>query len=202
MARYLETPINRADLENIAAGDTVYLNGLFVTARDSAHERLVSGAELPIDLKGAGLYHAGPIVRQSAIGWELVAMGPTTSMRMEKLETEFIRRTGVKIIIGKGGMGGETAAACREFGCVHAVYTGGCGVLAAEQARITGLYWDDLGMAEAVWVCRAENFGPLVVSIDSKGNNFFEANKDLYRRNKARIFTAFAGDFRALQSEL
>lgn len=107
MKKILTTPIRDEDLESLNIGDVVYLTGTLVTCRDVAHRRLIElGRELPVDLKGGAIFHAGPIVRQKEDGeYEMVSIGPTTSMRMEKFEKEFIRQTGVKLIVGKGGMG-------------------------------------------------------------------------------------------------
>jgi L(+)-tartrate dehydratase beta subunit len=123
--------------------------------------------------------HAGPIVKGSEEqGYEVVAIGPTTSMRMEKLEYDFISRTRVRLIIGKGGMGSLTAEACREFGAVHCVLPAGNAVFTALCVEeISGVEWLDLGMAEALWSMRVNGLGPLIVSIDSCGRNIFEEKK-------------------------
>jgi L(+)-tartrate dehydratase beta subunit len=109
-------PIKDEDLEDLRVGDVVYLTGHLVTCRDVAHRRLIElKRELPVDLKGGAIFHAGPIVRKKDDGkFEMVSIGPTTSMRMEKFEREFIEQTGVKLIVGKGGMGPETEAGCRK----------------------------------------------------------------------------------------
>ena len=105
--KILSTPIRDEDLEGLNVGDVVYLTGHLVTCRDVAHRRLIEqGRELPVDLRGGAIFHAGPIVREKDDGhFEMVSIGPTTSMRMEKFERQFINRTGVKLIVGKGGMG-------------------------------------------------------------------------------------------------
>jgi L(+)-tartrate dehydratase beta subunit len=109
-------------------------------------------------------------------------------MRMEKFEREFIRQTGVKLIVGKGGMGPETEAGCKEFKAVHAIFPGGCAVLAATQVEeIEGAEWLDLGMPETLWVNRVREFGPLIISIDTRGNNLIERNKDKFNAKKGAI---------------
>lgn len=114
----LNTPIRDEDLEKIEIGDIVYLNGALITARDQAHHRLVKlGRKLPVDLNRKAILHAGPIMvpaEDVKSGWKVASIGPTTSMRMELFEKEFIEETGVKLIIGKGGMGPNTEAGCRE----------------------------------------------------------------------------------------
>jgi len=115
-------------------------------------------------------------VKQPDGSWKIIAAGPTTSMRMESVEPEFIERTGVKMIIGKGGMGPRTAEAMRKFKAVYAVFTGGAGALAAEAIKsVKAVHWlDKLGMAEAMWVFEVEEFGPLTITIDSTGANYYE----------------------------
>lgn len=189
MKKILNTPIESEDIENLSAGDIVYLNGYLITCRDMPHRRLVDqGRELPVDLKGLAIFHAGPIVARDGQGWKMISIGPTTSMRMEVHEQEFIKQTGVKLIIGKGGMGPNTEEGCRKYKAVHAVFPGGCGVLAAgEVEEIERVEWLELGMPEAMWVCRVKEFGPLIISIDTKGNNLFEKNKIAFNAKKAPI---------------
>jgi len=185
----LKTPITAEDLADLQTGDIVFLDGLLVTCRDVGHRRLIElGRELPVDLRGGAIFHAGPIVARDGEGWEMVSIGPTTSMRMEAFEREFIARTGVRLVIGKGGMGPETAAGCQESKAVHAVFPGGCAVLAASAVEaIERVEWLDLGMPEALWVCRVKQFGPLIISIDTKGGNLFEANKKVFNERKGPL---------------
>jgi L(+)-tartrate dehydratase beta subunit len=104
------------------------------------------------------------------------------------MERPIIGRTGVKLVIGKGGMGPETVAGCREHKAVHAVFPGGCAVLAATEVEaIERVEWLDLGMPEALWVCRVKHFGPLIISIDTQGNNLFETNKATFNARKTAI---------------
>lgn len=187
--RILTTPIKAEDLEDINIGDIIYLDGYLVTCRDVAHRRLIEGKrELPVDLDGGAIFHAGPIVRPIGENkYEMVSVGPTTSMRMEKFEKEFIKETGVKLIVGKGGMGPDTMEACKEHKALHVVFPAGCAVVAAECVEeIERQEWMDLGMPETLWVCRVKEFGPLIVSIDTHGRNFFEENKVVFNEKKAK----------------
>jgi L(+)-tartrate dehydratase beta subunit len=187
--KLLTTPLRSEDIADLTAGDIVYLDGYLITCRDMGHRRLIElNRELPVDLEGMAILHAGPIVVKDGDDWKMVSIGPTTSMRMEVHEKEFIKRTGVKLIIGKGGMGPETVDGCRTHKAVHAVFPGGCAVLAAtEVEQIESVEWLDLGMPEALWVSRVKNFGPLIISIDTKGNNLFETNKALFNEKKTPI---------------
>ncbi|MEG0775554.1 L(+)-tartrate dehydratase subunit beta [Clostridium sp.] len=191
MKKILNTPVSSEDLKDIKVGDVIYLNGHIVTCRDVAHRRLIEyGRELPVDLKGGAIFHAGPIVKKvegEEDKFEMISVGPTTSMRMEKFEKEFIDETGVKVIVGKGGMGPNTEAGCRENKAIHCVFPAGCAVIAATTVEeIEEAHWKDLGMPETLWVCRVKEFGPLIVSIDAEGNNLFEQNKVVFNERKER----------------
>ncbi|MBC7114435.1 MAG: L(+)-tartrate dehydratase beta subunit [Archaeoglobi archaeon] len=169
---HLRTPISDEDIREISAGDFIYLTGTLVTARDAVHIRVVrDGIMPPVDLRGLAIFHAGPVMRQTENGWECLSIGPTTSTRMESLEADFIERTGIKLIVGKGFMGQKTAEACRKFGCIVTLFPGGCAALAAEKVKeVKDVHWfEDFGMPECIWVLEVENFGPLLVTIDSKG---------------------------------
>lgn len=189
MKKILTTPVSDEDLKDIKVGDVIYLNGHITTCRDVAHRRLIElGRELPVDLKGGAIFHAGPIVKKiegQDDKYEMISIGPTTSMRMEKFEKEFIAQTGVKIIVGKGGMGANTEAGCREHKAIHCVFPAGCAVVAATCVEeIEDAQWMDLGMPETLWVSRVKEFGPLIVSIDAEGNNIFEQNKVKFNERK------------------
>ncbi len=191
---HLRTPLTDDIIVQLHAGDVVYLSGTVVTARDEAHEMalevLKAGGSLPVDLKGLALYHCGPVaVKQPDGSWKIVAAGPTTSMRMEPVEAEFLERTGVKMIIGKGGMGPKTMEAMKRLKAVYAVFTGGAGALAADAIKaVKAVHWlDRLGMAEAMWVFEVEEFGPLTVTIDSYGRNLYDERLAEVRRNAERV---------------
>lgn len=189
MKKVLTTPIKDEDLVDIKAGDIIYLDGYLITCRDVCHRRLIElKRELPIDLRGKAIFHAGPIVKKVGDKWEMVSIGPTTSMRMEKFEKDFIEQTGVKLVVGKGGMGPNTEAGCQQFKALHAIFPAGCAVVAATQVEeIEEVHWTELGMPESLWVCRVKNFGPLIVSIDTHGNNLIEHNKRLFAEKRDAI---------------
>ena len=179
-----KTPVTDEDIRKVHIGDVIYLTGDIVTGRDDVHHRVViGGKEPPVDLKGKAIFHAGPIMKKiSSDGepdkYKVISVGPTTSMRMEKAQAEFLEKTGVKIIIGKGGMGPKTTKGCVDNCAVHTIFPGGCAVVAAEEViDCEGVEWLDLGMPEAMWKLKCERFGPLIVSIDSYGNNLIENNK-------------------------
>ncbi|MEB3774779.1 MAG: FumA C-terminus/TtdB family hydratase beta subunit [Desulfurococcales archaeon] len=194
----LRTPLSVGDVERLRVGDIVYLSGLIFTARDEAHKKILeeieSGRELPFNPEGLALYHCGPVARRLDGGWEIIAAGPTTSMRMESVEAEFIEKTGVRMIIGKGGMGERTADAMRRHKAVYTVFTGGAGALAAEAIkRVIDVYWlEELGIPEAVWLLEVEDFGPLIVTIDTTGRNYYEERRREVLRRAEEVISELA----------
>jgi fumarate hydratase subunit beta len=192
----LETPLSHEAVRRLRVGDVVYLSGLVFTARDAAHRRIVellrAGGRLPFEARGLAVYHCGPVVRRRDEGWEVVAAGPTTSMRMEPLEADFIRLTGVRMVIGKGGMGEGTRRALMEHGAVYAVFTGGAAVLAAEAVeRVEAVYWlEELGAPEAVWLLRVRRLGPLVVAMDSHGGDLYAERMAAVRRRLSELLAS------------
>ena len=161
----LTTPLSDEVL-SLNAGDRVLLSGTVYTARDEAHLKILEEG-FPFNPRGAVLYHCGPVIS----GGEVVAAGPTTSARMNKL-TKPMLDAGVCGLIGKGGMSDEVVEALRGRG-VYFAFTGGCAALAASCMKLKGVHYAELGMAEAVWEIELSDM-PLVVGIDSKGNNLFK----------------------------
>ncbi|WNY22791.1 hypothetical protein MmiHf6_00760 [Methanimicrococcus hongohii] len=179
---YLKTPLSESDIVDINAGDVVYISGTIYTARDEAHLRILEydseNKALPFDLSGAAIYHCGPVMEKSENGWRAVAAGPTTSDRMTQMTPAVLKNHDIRVLIGKGGMEG-LAETMREQKCIYLSYTGGCAALAVDMIRqVKGVSWEDLGMPEAVWELYVENFGPLIVGIDVKGNDLFKAVKE------------------------
>jgi len=199
MEYHLETPVLESRIRRLMMGDRVYVSGTIITARDEAHLKALElherGEELPVDFKGLGVFHCGPIMRRVDGEWRVVAAGPTTSARMEIFEDRFIEAFRPAIIIGKGGMGGRTAKACSEYGCVYGVFTGGAALLAARGIRrVRDVFWlEELGMPECLWVYEVEDFGPMIVTIDSHGNNMTENIMQRVQAKKREVLEALEG---------
>jgi fumarate hydratase subunit beta len=179
----LKTPLKEEDVERLKVGDVVYLTGTIFTSRDRTQLKVMEivkkGMSLPIDLTGLVEFHAGPVIKKTERGWNIVSMGPTTSFRMEKYEAEFIELTKIRGIVGKGGMGKLTVEACKKNKVFYGIYPGGAGALAAKSIKqVNASYFlQELGVPEAMWVLEVEKFGPIVVTIDTLGNNFYEQIK-------------------------
>jgi fumarate hydratase subunit beta len=175
----LRTPLGDEVLE-LRAGDHVELSGIVYTARDEAHLRMQE-AGIPFDPKGAVIYHCGPVIKDNRV----LAAGPTTSARMNSL-SGFLLDKGVRGLIGKGGMGAAVREQLRGRG-VYFAFTGGCAALAASHMTLKGVFFEDLGMAEAVWAIELDRL-PLVVGIDAHGNDVFEVT----RKNAASAYRKFS----------
>lgn len=177
MAEYtINLPATDEDVEKLNIGDTVYINGTVCTARDMAHlqmrELVENGKELPENIAGGAIFHAGPVMKKDENDqWKLRVIGPTTSIRMEP-HADFMGRMGVKLIIGKGGMGEDSLAAFKKYKQAYLQAAPGCAVvLAAGIKDVKNVHWYENGMPEAMWVLEADKFGPFVVTMDCKGNS-------------------------------
>lgn len=191
MPKRLKTPLSEKDARDLKIGETIYLDGVILTGRDEVHihalDYLEKGKKIPVEFKGAALFHCGPIMRKVGEKWEVVAAGPTTSSRMNSLEPQFIEKFRPGAIIGKGGMSQPTVDAMKKYGCVYLAITGGAAVLAAKGIRsVSGVEWYELGMPEAIWIMNADNFGPLTVAIDSHGNSLYAAVNAKVKENEAK----------------
>lgn len=174
----LKTPLLEEDTAKLDVGDTVFISGTIYTARDSAHKRIIEQGS-PVDLEGAVIFHAGPIIQVSkdendTDDYHMVAIGPTTSTRMNPYQPELIDN-GVKAVVGKGGMDEKTSEALKRNGAVFLTAVGGCAALYVKAViKVKNVYWIDLGVPEAIWELEVKNFGPLFVTMDSHGENLYE----------------------------
>jgi tartrate/fumarate subfamily iron-sulfur-dependent hydro-lyase beta chain len=179
MEYHLQLPIDKEKIKKLRKGDILYIKGKIFTARDEAHNKILKleKDKLSFNPSKMALFHCGPLLKKNKKGkWKVISAGPTTSRRMEIFEDKFIEKYHVPIIIGKGGMGKKTLSALKKHKCVYTSYTGGAGAHAADRIKkVSSVYWlEELGMTEAVWIFKVEEFGPLVVSMDSYGDSFYQ----------------------------
>ncbi len=184
---FLNSPVDEKTVRSLKVGDIVYINGPVITGRDEVHIRALQyrdeGKKTPECLNGAVLYHCGPIMNKTDGIWEVVAAGPTTSARMNKLESKMIKEFKIRAIIGKGGMSDDVVETMKEEGCVYLAATGGSAVTLAEGlAKVEGVEWEDLGMPEAIWKFETNRLGPLIVAIDSNGNSLYKQVRESLKR--------------------
>ena len=195
----LRTPVPEGEIRRLKMGDLVYVSGIIITARDEAHLKALelheSGEQPPVDFRGVGIFHCGPIMKKVDGEWTVVAAGPTTSARMEIFQDKFIEAFRPAIIIGKGGMGDRTTKACSDYGCAYGAFTGGAALLAVKGIkRVRDVFWlEEMGMPECLWVYEVEDFGPMIVTIDSHGNNMTENVKRKILEKKEEILASMEG---------
>lgn len=173
--RTLHFPFDEKSVRSLQAGEAVSLTGRVFTGRDRLHYFLAQGGECPVSLRDAALFHCGPVVTPEGDGWRVVAAGPTTSIREEPYMATVIERFGVRVIIGKGGMGPKTREACRKFGCVYLQAVGGAAALLAKRIRrVDGVdFLETFGATEALWHLDVDGL-EAVVGIDANGRDLFE----------------------------
>lgn len=174
--RKISLPLNSEEIRNLKAGDVVYLSGKIYTARDQAHKRLVDaiekGQKLPFDLKGAVIYYCGPT--KTPNGKVIGSCGPTTSSRMDNF-TPALLALGLKGMIGKGNRSNEVAEAIKKYKAVYFLAYAGLGALISRCVKANKLIaYPDLG-PEAIYEFKVVDL-PLIVGIDSDGNNIYNAN--------------------------
>ncbi len=173
MEKNIKVPVKNEDLTDLKIGDVITLTGNIITARDQAHKRILEQGA-PLDIEGAAIFHAGPIISEDEKGYKMVAVGPTTSMRMNPYQSDVIDM-GPKIVIGKGGMDDTVRKALVKNNALYVVATGGCAALYVDAVEeIESVDWLDLGMPEAMWNLKVKDFGPLIVAMDSEGNSLYD----------------------------
>jgi len=169
--------LRKDTIKNLNVGDIIFLSGTIFTARDRAQQLLLETPieKLPFDPTNMPIYHCGPLAKRTDDSWKIISCGPTTSSRLEETQGKIIKKYRSPLLIGKGGMGKKTKKSLKENTCVYASYTGGCGALAAENiCKVKDVFYlEDLGMAEAIWILEVKEFGPLLVSMDSKEESLY-----------------------------
>ncbi len=166
----LRTPLTKEQVLDLKVGDVVLVSGLVYTGRDAVHAHLINN-DAPVDLNGSVIYHCGPVVMKEGDGWKITAAGPTTSIREEPYQAEIIRKFGVRAVIGKGGMGGQTLSELQESGAVYLNAIGGAAQFYARTIeRVEGVSLMDFGTPEAMWHLTVKDF-PAIVTMDAHGNS-------------------------------
>jgi fumarate hydratase, class I len=166
----LSFPAKKSDIEQLENGDIVLVSGKIFTGRDRVHEYALSHS-LPKDLSGSALYHCGPIALKQKSNWKIISAGPTTSIRQEEYEADFIEKTGIRAIIGKGGMGEKTSVALKKNGAVYLHAIGGVAAFYAKAVRrVYGVdFLEEFGMPEAMWELEVKDF-LCMVTMNGKDN--------------------------------
>ena len=186
--REIQLPISDETIRSLRVGDPVALSGVMITGRDTVHKwmadtfikktRPPQGDDLAVYdairplLQGSLIYHCGPVVAGlDTKEYRFVAAGPTTSIREEPYQGDVMRHFNLKGVIGKGGMGAKTLAACKEVPGVYLHAIGGAASLIAQRVtRVLGVYKLEFGVPEAMWVIEVKEF-PVVVTMDAHGGS-------------------------------
>jgi len=190
----IQLPMTEQDVLSLHVGEIVFLNGKIVTGRDKIHKLLCRDTrarqEVPFDLRGTVLYHCGPLMKKTAGGFECVAGGPTTSMRLEMYAPQVISKYGLRGVMGKGGMGSKTLNAMKENGCVYFQAIGGAAVYLSKRIKKVVDVWklEEFGMTEAMWLLDVVDF-PAILTMDAHGKSLHEE----IEKQSSDIFKELAG---------
>ena len=170
----LTAPLDEKTIRTLRVGDVVLLSGRAYTGRDAVHHHLVSHTP-PVDLRDGVIYHCGPVVAKDGDGWRVTAAGPTTSIREEPYQCDIIRKYGVRVVMGKGGMGAKTLAALKDAGAVYLNAIGGAAQFYARCIeRVDGVSLLEFGTPEAMWHLQLKDF-PAIVTMDAHGDSLHQA---------------------------
>ena len=182
MNKVIQAPIRKEEIQNLKAGDYVYINGIIYTARDAAHKRmddtLTRGEKLPLDIKNQMIYYMGPSPARE--GRIIGSAGPTTASRMDKYAPRLLD-LGLGAMIGKGKRSKEVLDAIVRNGSIYFAAVGGAGALLSKCIQKSEVIaYDDLG-TEAIRKLEVKDF-PVIVVVDAEGNNLYETAIEEYKR--------------------
>ena len=184
----LRSPLSEDQVRSLKVGDVVLVSGRVFTGRDAVHAYLMKH-EPPVDLRGGVLYHCGPVVAKEGNGWRVTAAGPTTSIREEPYQAEIVKRYGVRVVIGKGGMGARTLAGLKESGAVYLNAVGGAAQFYARCIEgVDGVSLMEFGTPEAMWHLRVKDF-PAIVTMDAHGNSLHKDVEEASGRELEKLKT-------------
>lgn len=184
---HLTTPISESQVRSLKVGDVVLLSGAIHTGRDALHHHLMTH-DSPVNLDGGALYHCGPVALKQNGSWMMNAAGPTTSIREEPYQGDVIRKFGIRMVIGKGGMGSKTLAALKEHGAVYLNAIGGAAQYYAKcVTKVDGVDFLEFGIPEAMWHLNVKDFAA-IVTMDAHGNSL---HADI-EKSSARELAKFA----------
>jgi L(+)-tartrate dehydratase beta subunit len=191
------TPITEAQVRSLRAGDTVTLDGTLFGIRDATQIHMFDrGRKTRFDLAGHAVIHTAPNVKkvernaEFPAGYASICIGTTTSDRMERFTRPLMAQYGVRLVIGKGGLREDSAAAFRELGGAYLAIVGGAAALETTWVEsIEDVDLDDLN-PESLWKFRIRGFGPLLVGMDSHGGSLYTEVRDTAQARRAAVLAA------------
>ncbi len=195
------TPVTEDDVRKLKAGDHVVLQDILFGIRDATLIHMFDkGRETRLDLKGHAVIHTAPNVKKVPVsnscpaGYQSICIGTTTSARMERFTRPLMEKNGVRMIIGKGGLGDDSAEAFKDLGGVYLAIIGGTAALETTWIeQILDVDLDDLN-PESLWQFRIKDFGPLLVAMDAHGRSLYDAVRDTARDNRAQALARMGVD--------
>lgn len=168
----LEYPFTEDKVRSLRIGNVVRVSGRLFTGRDRVHKYLYDGGRCPVNLRDGGIFHCGPVGVRRDRQWVIRSAGPTTSIRQDRYTPDLIAKHGVRLLIGKGGMGDAVCRACVASGCIYVQAVGGAAaVLGSCVQNVEGVHFlKEFGMAEALWVLHVKDLEG-VVTMDTQGKS-------------------------------
>jgi L(+)-tartrate dehydratase beta subunit len=176
MASYtLNTPFDEKTMRSLYVRDVITINGHIFGMRDKTMIHCFDeGNELPVSLEGFPILHTAPSLKKVGDRWEKIIIGTTTSTRMDRFSPALMEKYGVRAIIGKSGLYQGSLDAMGRFGaCYFAIVGGAAAIETTQIEEVEEVYWPELH-PEAIYKLRVKNFGPLIVAMDSHGNNLYD----------------------------
>ena len=185
-------PISEDDVRKLKTGDHVVLQDTLFGLRDATLIHMFDkGRETRLDLDGHAVIHTAPNLKKVPVsnsfpaGYQSICIGTTTSARMDRFTRPLMEKNGVRMIIGKGGLGDDSAKAFKDLGGVYLAIIGGTAALETTWIeRILDVDMDDLN-PESLWQFEIADFGPLLVAMDSHGGSLYEAVNLTARERRA-----------------
>ena len=185
-------PISEDDVRKLKTGDHVVLQDTLFGLRDATLIHMFDkGRETRLDLDGHAVIHTAPNLKKVPVsnsfpaGYQSICIGTTTSARMERFTRPLMEKNGVRMIIGKGGLGDDSAKAFKDLGGVYLAIIGGTAALETTWIeRILDADMDDLN-PESLWQFEIKDFGPLLVAMDAHGASLYTAVNDQARDRRA-----------------
>lgn len=188
----LEMPIDEGRVRALRVGDTVTLENTLYGIRDATQIAMFDrGRPTRFDLEGHAVIHTAPNVRavekspENPAGFAPVCIGTTTSQRMERFSRPLMEREGVRLIIGKGGLGDQSRAAFQELGGAYLAIVGGAAALETTWIEaIEDVDFEDLN-PECLWRFRIRGFGPILVAMDAHGGSLYDKVRETAQARRA-----------------
>ena len=192
---HLHTPLSEDEIRSLELDDVVYLSGEAYSMLYADHytlilDRMEQGKEVPMNLDGGVIYNTGTIWRRTEDGgYDMRALGATTSSKFNQQTPPFIATTGIRAVIGKGGMDQATLDAMKQYGCVYLAIVGGCSAVYTPAAKLVDDYWPELMPVDNQRLkFELNEFGPLFVAMDANGNSVYAQCADNAQKNRPAIY--------------